>query len=306
MRVGIVGTGWVGTSVAISVLQEGIARELLLNDVREALAEGEALDLSHGAPFLPEAEVRAASVAEMRGCDAVVIAAGRNGRPGESRLDLLKDNAELTRSLARALRGHTGLVIMVSNPVDVLTQVLVQESGLPHERVIGTGTLLDTARLRSVLGRELRVSSRSIHAHVLGEHGDSQVATFSSAHVGGLPLRSYPGWSRDRERTLSEGVRRAAGEIIRRKGATNHAIGLATAHLLKWILRDERRIVTVSRIQDGALGLRDVALSLPAILGRDGAVEVIEPQLDDDERAALEQSAGVLRGALSSLTKGLA
>lgn len=296
--------GWVGTSVAISVLHEGLARELLLNDVRTGLAEGEAMDLSHGAPFLPSMEVRASAVEEMRGCDAVVIAAGRNGKPGESRLDLLKDNAAVTRSLAYALRGHTGLLVMVSNPVDILTQILTQESGLPPERVIGTGTLLDTARLRSLLGSELGVSSRSVHAQILGEHGDSQVAAFSSAYVGGVPLRAFLGWDRAHERALADKVRGAAGEIIRKKGATNHAIGLATAHLLKWALRDERRMVTVSRVQEGVAGISDVALSLPAVLTRAGATKVVAPVLDDEERAALSRSAEVLRKAAASLSPG--
>jgi L-lactate dehydrogenase len=227
----------------------------------------------------------------------VVIAAGRNGKPGESRLDLLKDNAGITRSLARTLRGHRGLVVMVSNPVDVLTQILVQESGLPAERAIGTGTLLDTARLRSLLGSELGVSSRSVHAQILGEHGESQVAAFSSAHVGGIPLRHYPGFERGKESKLAARVRGAAAAIIARKGATNHAIGLATAHLLKWALRDEGRLVTVSRVQEGVAGISDVALSLPVILTRDGATTVLEPMLDDAEREALLRSANVLREA---------
>lgn len=301
MRVGIIGTGWVGTSVAISVLHAGLARELLLHDLRTDLAEGEAMDLSHGAPFLPAMEVRAATVEDMRGCDAVVIAAGRNGKPGESRLNLLNDNAAVTRTLARRLHGHAGLLIMVSNPVDILTQILTVESGLPPERVIGTGTLLDTARLRTLLASELGVSSRSVHAQVLGEHGDSQVPAFSSAHIGGVPLRSFPGWESSRESSIAETIRGAAGQIIRRKGATNHAIGLATAHLLKWALSDEHRVVTVSRMQDGAAGVFDVALSLPAILTRAGATKIIVPSLDDAEQAALLRSAELLRTAAAGV-----
>jgi L-lactate dehydrogenase len=301
MRIGIIGTGWVGTSIAISVLEQGVARELLLSDVRGEVAEGEAMDLSHGAPFLPACSVRAVGVAEMRSCDAVVIAAGRNGKPGESRLDLLKDNAALTRALGAELRGFGGLLVMVSNPVDVLTRILAEASGLPVERVVGTGTMLDTARMRQMLGAELAVSPQSIHLQVLGEHGDSQVVAFSSASVGGVSLRHLPGWHVDREHALAERVRGAAREIIRRKGATNHAIGLATAHLLKWALNDERRVLTVSRVQAGALGLRDVALSLPAIVGRQGAAQVLTPELDGAEREALESSARVLRAAYDGL-----
>ncbi len=301
MRIGIIGMGWVGTSVAISVLQQGIARELLLHDIRGDVAEGEAMDLSHGGPFLAPSLVRAVPLAEMLDTDAVVIAAGRNGKPGESRLDLLKDNAAVVRTIGRTLAGHRGLLVMVSNPVDVLTGVLAEASGLPLERVIGTGTLLDTARMRQMLAAEMKVSDRSVHMYVLGEHGDSQVAVFSSAMVGGTPLRSLRRWEPGFEQILADRVRFAAREIIKRKGATNHAIGLATAHLLKWALRDERRVVTVSRIQQGMLGIRDVALSLPAIVGRNGAIEVLEPNLDARELDALHASAEVLRNARASL-----
>lgn len=304
MRIGIIGLGWVGTSIATSVLHEGIARELLLSDIKPDLADGEAMDYSHGAPFLPAVHVRAAQVADMRDCDAVVIAAGRNGKPGESRLDLLKENAAVARSIGKELAGHKGLLVMVSNPVDVLTYVLREASGLPPERVLGTGTLLDTARIRQMLGAELNVSPQSVHMHVLGEHGDSQVAAFSSAIVGGIHLRSFAGWDRAREPELSDRVRFAAREIIRRKGATNHAIGLVTAHLLKWALRDERRILTVSRVHEDVAGVKDVALSLPALVGRGGATEVYMPELDDVEREALKRSATILSAAQDSVRLG--
>ncbi|HJL15756.1 MAG TPA: L-lactate dehydrogenase [Sandaracinaceae bacterium LLY-WYZ-13_1] len=301
MRIGIVGMGWVGSSVAQSILHAGVARELLLNDIQEALAEGEAMDLSHGAPFVPAVRVRAAAVEEMRDADAVVVAAGRGGGAGESRLALLRDNAAIVRSIGEHLRGHRGLIVVVTNPVDVLTQIMAEASGLPHSRVIGTGTLLDTARLRQVVGETLDLEPRSIHAQVVGEHGDSEVALFSSATVGGLPLRRWPGWDREREPAIATRVRTAAYEIIRRKGATNHAIGMVTASLLKWALRDERRVLTVSRVQDGTAGVEGVATSLPAVLCRQGAVQVVEPQMDEGERDALARSCEVLREARRAL-----
>ena len=199
IRVGIVGTGAVGTSVAISTLHAGVANELLLSDAREAVAEGEAMDLAHGASFYPAATVRTAPVEEMLDTDAIVIAAGRGGGPDESRLALLRDNASLVREIGARLRGYRGIAVVVTNPVDVLTYVLAESSGLPPERVIGTGTMLDTARLRQVLGRELRLDPRSVHAQVLGEHGDSEVVIWSGARIGGTPLRDWPGWSRARE-----------------------------------------------------------------------------------------------------------
>lgn len=305
MKIGIIGLGWVGSSVAISTLHAGFASEVLLNDIQPALAEGEAMDLAHGAPFYAPARVGTAAVEEMNDCDAVVICAGRGGKPGESRLDLLADNARIVTGLGRALRGCRGNVVLVSNPVDVLTQLFAEASGLPLARVIGTGTMLDTARLRQVLGSELAVDPRSVHGQVLGEHGDSEVVIWSGAQVGGRPLRSWPGWEPAREQRIADTVRSAAREIIRRKGATNHAIGLVTAALLRSMLRGERRVLTVSRVQEGGMGLREVALSLPAVVGPDGAREVIEPALEPAERELLARSAEVLRRARASLEEKL-
>jgi len=294
--VAIVGMGWVGTSVAISTLHAGIATRVLLNDVRAEIAEGEAMDLAHGAPFYPHASVSAAPIEEITSADAVVIAAGRGGKPNETRLQLLRDNVAVARAIGEKLRGFGGVVINVTNPVDVFTHAVLEASGLPPERVLGTGTTLDTARLRQVIARELNVDTRSVHAQVVGEHGDSEVALFSSATIGGSRLRSRDSWSRELEARLAEEVRRAAYEIIRRKGATNHAIGLATADVLRAIIRSERRVLTVSRLQSDG-----VVYSLPAIVDERGASEVIVPELDDTERAALARSAEVLRQARASI-----
>ena len=300
-QVAIIGTGWVGSSVAISTLHAGIADELLLCDIRKEVAEGEAMDLAHGASFYPTAEVRAASIEEIAGADAIVVAAGRGGRPGESRLDLLRENAAVIREIGRRLIGCRGILVMVTNPVDVLTQAMTEVSNLPPARVVGTGTMLDTARLRHVLSRRLNVDPRSVHAHVVGEHGDSEVVLWSAAWVGSVRLRDWPGWNQEHEAVLAEQVRRAAFEIIRRKGATNHAIGLITADLLRSLLRDERRVLTVSRLQEGAAGLRNVALSLPAVVGAMGAAQVLEPEMSTQERLSLEHSADVLRIAAAEL-----
>jgi len=300
VRVGIVGTGWVGSSVAISTLYSGVAQELLLHDVRPGVAEGEAMDLAHGAAFYPAASVRQATLDDMRSTDAIVVAAGRGGRPEESRLDLLKDNARVMREIAGEFRDYAGVVIVVTNPVDVLTYEFATTSGLPNSRVIGTGTMLDTARLRQMVGKTLNIAPQSIHAHVVGEHGDSEVVLWSSARVGGVPLRKWPAWDTGSEERLAAQVRTAAYEIIRRKGATNHAIGVVTAALLRALLRGENRVLTVSRVQEGALGLRDVALSLPAIVGRVGAADVVAPELSSDERERLERSASILRQAIAA------
>lgn len=300
MKIGIVGVGWVGSSVAISTLHSGVATELLLADAKAGLAEGEAMDLSHGAAFYPSTRVRAASVEEMVDADAVVIAAGRGGTASETRLELLRDNARIIGDIAAKLRGAKGILVVVTNPVDVLTHVALEASGLPPERVIGTGTMLDTARLRQVLGQRLDIEPRSIHAQVVGEHGDSEVFLWSGAQVGGVALRDWKDWQATSETEIEGVVRNAAYEIIRRKGATNHAIGLVTAALLRWALRGGRRVMTVSRVQEGACGLRDVALSLPCIVSATGAVTALEPSMNAAERAALEHSAEVLRAAKRS------
>jgi L-lactate dehydrogenase len=283
--------------VAISTLHLGVADELLLYDVREAVAEGEAMDLAHGASFYPPTLVRTAAIEDMADADVIVLAAGRGGRPGESRLDLLRENAALISDIGKRLRRVRGTVVVVSNPVDVLTQRMTEVSGLPAARVIGTGTMLDTARLKQIISHFTHVDTHSIHAHVVGEHGDSEVVLWTTARVGGVPLRAWAGWDQQRETAVADEVRRAAYEIIQRKGATNHAIGIVTADLLRCILRDERRVLTVSRKQEGAFGLTDVALSLPTVVGTQGAGEVLEPEISADERQSLHYSADVLRKA---------
>ena len=303
-RVGLIGVGHVRTSVAVSMLQGGAVRELLLHDRDAARAEGEAMDLAHGAPFYPRATVRAAGMEEVAACDVVVFAAGRNGRPDETRLQLLADNVRVARALGERLAGSRAVVVVVSNPVDVLTRVLREASGLPVAQVLGTGTMLDTARLRQVLGMHLGVDPRSVHAQVLGEHGDSELVHWSGAQVGGQPLRNWPGWSGADEARIATAVRRAAYEIIQRKGVTNHAIGLVTADLVRAVLRDEHRVLTVSRQftdSDWTQTLGEAALSLPAVVGRSGAKTVWSPALDATEAAALQQSAAVLQQAWTSV-----
>ena len=299
--VAIIGMGAVGSSIAISTLHSGVADELLLNDLNLERAEGEAMDLAHGSSFYPIATIRTATLAEMADTDAIVISAGRNGRSDESRLDLLRDNARTVSEIGLQLVGYRGTIIMVSNPVDILTQVMVAASGLPFSRVIGTGTMLDTARLRQVLGRELQIDPHSIHAQVVGEHGDSEVVLWSGTRVGGVPLGNWPGWDREREASIAEEVRTAAYRIIQRKGSTNHAIGLATAELLQCLLRGERRVLTVSRVQDGALGLPGVALSMPTIVGAEGAISVLEPEISSTERERLDRSAQTLKKAFEQI-----
>jgi L-lactate dehydrogenase len=296
--VGIIGMGWVGSSIAISLLQHGIARELLLNDIRAGIAEGEAMDFNHGSSFLPAMNVRAASVTEMLDCDVIIVTAGRGGRPGESRLQLLNENKEIVRSLSAGLVGYQGVLLVVTNPVDVLTYFYQEYTGIPRHKVIGTGTFLDSARLRQMIGAKTGVEAKSVHADVIGEHGDSSVITWSSATIGGVALREWHNWNPVYEQMLRDDLRAAAQQIIVRKGSTNHAIGLVTAMLTKYILRDDRRVISVSTVLNNQFGLSDIALSLPCIISGDGVERIIEPKLSGVEYEELMHSARVVVEAI--------
>jgi L-lactate dehydrogenase len=300
ISLGIIGLGWVGASTAISILQRGICQELLLCDAKPGLAEGEAMDLNHGSSFYPTTHVKAADIPDMKHCNAIVITAGRGGSPNESRLDLLNDNIRIAKSIANQLKGYKGMLIIVANPVDVLTYFYQKFSGLPAGRVIGTGTMLDTARLREIIGRKLDVDPRNIHAQVVGEHGDSETILWSSATIGGMKLRDWKGWHPEYEEEIADQVRRAAYEIIQRKGATNHAIGLVTATLLKWLLRGDKRIINLTTVVSGPFGLQDVALSLPSMVSKEGVTEILEVDMEEEEKKKFINSANVIKAAIES------
>lgn len=293
--------GWVGASVAISLLHHGVCKELLLNDAKEGLAEGEAMDLNHGTSFFPTADIRATSIAEMKDCGAIVITAGKGGTEGQSRLDLLKDNLKIARKISEQLRGFKGILIIVANPVDVLTYFYQKYTGLPVHRVIGTGTLLDSVRLREIIGNKLNLEPKSIHAQVLGEHGDSSVVIWSKAIIGGIELRKWEGWKNEFESEIENEVKSAARKIIKRKGATNHAIGLLTATLLKWITRGERRVVTLSVVQSAQSQFGNIALSLPVIISENGVDHVLKGHFDEREEENLLNSVEILRKAIDSV-----
>jgi L-lactate dehydrogenase len=300
-KVGIIGMGWVGSSIAISLLHKGVCKELMLNDARPGIAEGEAMDLNHGSSFYSSANVKAAEIEEMINCDIVVITAGRGGKPGETRLQLLSENVKIAKAISEQLSGFKGILVIVSNPVDVLTYFYQKFTGLKKEKVIGTGTLLDTARLRDIIGHELNIAPKSIHAQVIGEHGDSEVVLWSGASIGGFALNNWESWSIEKERIITDKVKNAAYEIIKRKGATNHAIGLVTASLIKWILRDEQRVVTVSAITTDLNDFPEIAFSLPTLLGKDGVNKLWLPEMSLQEKEALYQSAHVINQAINSV-----
>ncbi len=312
MKVAVVGTGQVGSSAAYALVLRGAASEVVLVDQDERRAQAHAEDILHATPFAAPARVSAGPSAAAEGADIAVLAAGVAQKPGETRLDLLQRNADVFRALVpELLRAAPGATLLVAtNPVDVMTQVIArvaaEEAGTPPERVIGSGTILDTARFRALLGEQLDVAPNSVHAYVLGEHGDSEVLAWSSVRVGGVPLAAFADDPRcavtDAVRArVDEGVRRAAYRIIAGKGGTWHGIGAGLARLVEAIRDDERAVLTVSTLTPSIEGVRDVALSLPRIVGAAGALRTLEPDLDADERAALGRSAAILKAAADSL-----
>jgi L-lactate dehydrogenase len=298
-KIAVVGTGFVGSTIAYSILHRGIARELVLVDTDAARAEGEAMDLSHALPFLKNARISASPLETVDAADLVIVAAGRNSVPGETRMDLLKDNVGRVRSICKRIKtwNERPIVLIVSNPVDVLTQAAFQELG-DHGKVLGSGTTLDTARLRTLLGTRFGFDPHSIHGYILGEHGDSEFPAWSTVTAGGVSVEDWPGYDEQELKVIFEQVRTAAYEIIKRKRATYFAIGAATALIAEAILRDQRSILPVSVPLNGQYGIGGISLSLPCVLGRGGVVRVLEPGLTPEERRALARSAETIRRAL--------
>jgi L-lactate dehydrogenase len=306
-RIAIIGCGRVGATSAYALMMRGVARELVLVDLDRGLAEGEAMDLQHAVPMGRPVRIWAGDYSEAARAAIVVIAAGVSSKPGESRLELLGRNVVVVRETMKQLlaEGFNGIVLMTTNPVDVLAQVAQEESGLPVARVIGSGTVLDSARLRAMLGEHLGVEARSVHAYIVGEHGDSEIAAWSSAQIAGLGVRAYcehpeTGESPDLDDLLTR-VRTAAPEIIKHKGYTSYAIASCVTRICEAIVRDERTVLPVSTLLRGQYGIDGVYLSLPCVVGRGGVERVIALPLDEAELTGLRASAEVLRRTLASV-----
>ena len=298
----IIGCGFVGSATAFSLVESGLFSEMVLLDANPDKAEGEAMDLSHGLPFAQPMRIYAGTYDDIADCGLVVITAGANQKPGETRLQLVKKNVSILKSIIPQIkqRGYEGILLVVSNPVDILTYAAWKLSGFPAKRVIGSGTVLDTARLKYLLGEHLGVDSRSVHAFIIGEHGDSELAVWSSANISGVDLADFcelKGESSYREdlHSLYENVRDSAYQIIEKKGATYYAIALAVSRIVEAILRDERSILTVSSLFHGEYGVEDVCLSAPTVVDRSGASHVLEVKLNQQEKRALQQSAETLK-----------
>ncbi len=298
----------VGATAAYAMVMRGVGREIVLVDRDPKLADAQAQDITHATPFAYPLPVRAGDYQALAGASIVVLAAGVGQKPGEGRLDLLARNAKVFADiLPQVLAVAPEAVLLVaSNPVDVMTQIATRISGLPPGRVIGSGTVLDTARFRALLGAHLGISPKSVHAYVLGEHGDSEVLCWSGAFAGNAPIDDF---ARDVGRPLDAkvrseidaGVRRAAYRIIEGKGATYYGIGGGIARIAQCIESDERAVLAVSIVTGQVERTSDVALSLPRVIGRGGVVTDLRPELDDDERAALGRSAAILKEAVESV-----
>ncbi len=308
-KIVVVGAGSVGSTFCYALAQSGLAGEITLIDKNHDLARGQILDLNHGRPYFPSLTLRAGEASDYADASVIVITAGAGQRPGESRLDLLKKNGDIVREIMRGImnQNSNAVVVVVSNPVDVLTYVALQQSGWERGRVIGSGTVLDSARFRYLLSEHCGVDIHNVHAYILGEHGDSELAAWSMTHVAGVPIDAYctacgrcEDWMSERK-IIEECVRNSAYHIIDYKGATCFGVGMALVRIVEAILRDQRSVLTVSTLLDGEYGIRNVCLSVPCIVSENGVEEIIKCRLPEDEQARLAASGKVLKEAIAKL-----
>lgn len=311
MKIGIVGTGFVGATVAYALVMQGVGRKIVLVDLNKQRAQAEADDIYHAVPFAEPLEVVGGDYSDLKGCRVVVVAAGVNQKPGETRLQLLNRNAAVFKQVIPAILEHApdAILLIATNPVDIMTHLSARyaaEFGVPSSRIIGSGTTLDTARFRSLLGRHLGVDSHHIHAYVIGEHGDSEVLTWSLVSVGGIPLNEFcrqSGISLDdtlRDK-IDHNVRNAAYHIIEGKGATYYGIGGALARIIDIILHDQRAIMTVCTPKAEIAGVEDVTVAMPHLIGGDGILGSFPLPLSEAEQAKLHDSAALIRKRIDEL-----
>ena len=308
MKVGIVGCGFVGSTAAYAMTLNGAASEIVLVDLNANLARAQAEDILHATPFGAPVRIAAGDYPDLEGADLIVLACGVGQRPGESRLQLLSRNVQVFSKVTPMVLQYApdGLLLVASNPVDLITQVVTSLAGIAPGRVIGSGTILDTARFRALLGDYLGVAPASVHGYVLGEHGDSEVLVWSSATVGGVPLADFAGQTgraltADAKTRIEDGVRRAACRIIEGKGATYYGIGAGLSRIVSAVRDDEHALLTVSSVTAGVVEFEGLSLSLPRVVGAQGVVATLRPDLSGHEREELNKSADMLREAARSI-----
>lgn len=306
-KVAVIGCGFVGAASAFSLMQSGLFSEMVLMDVKKEKAEGEAMDISHGILFARPMKIYAGNYDDIADAAIIVLTAGANQKPGETRLDLVHKNVNIFKSIIPEIvkRNFQGILLVVANPVDILTHVALKLSGYPENRVIGSGTVLDTGRLKYELGKHLGVDSRSVHSFIIGEHGDSEIAAWSSTNVTGIPLNSFcemRGHFEHDKATyeIAEKVKNSAYEIIRKKDATYYGIAMAVKRICEVIMRDEKAILPVSSMMHGEYEISDVVLSTPAIIGKNGLETKVAISLNQKELTALQESAKTLKKIIES------
>lgn len=306
-KAAIIGCGFVGSSSAFALMQSGLFSEMVLIDADINRAEGEALDISHGLPFAKPMKIYAGSYDDIADAAIIIVTAGAGQKPGETRLDLVKKNVAIFKSIIPeiAKREFNGILLIVANPVDILTFVAAKLSKLPENRVFGSGTVLDSARLKYLLGEHLNIDNRSVHAFIIGEHGDSEIVAWSSANVSGIPINDFcemRGYFAHKEsmEKIAEEVKNSAYEIIEKKHATYYGIAMSVRRICEAIIRDEKSILPVSSIQSGEYGIEKVALSLPAIVGRRGVEKVVPIELSESEKEQLVKSANTLKEVIEN------
>ena len=307
-KAAIVGCGFVGSASAFALMESGLFSEIVLIDADRNKAEGEALDISHGLPFAKPMQIYAGGYEDISDASVIIVTAGAGQKPGETRLDLVKKNVGIFKSVIPEIAKYNkdGILLIVANPVDILTYTAAKLSGFPKNRVFGSGTVLDSARLKYLLGEHLGVDNRSVHAFIIGEHGDSEIAAWSSANVSGIPLHNFcemRGYFNHDAETMkiAENVKNSAYEIIEKKRATYYGIAMSVRRICEAIVRDEKSIMPVSSVQDGNYGISGVALSMPAIVGRNGVECNVPINLSESEAAALKKSADTLRKVIEDV-----
>ena len=307
-KVAVIGCGFVGATSAFSLIQSGLFSEMVLIDANHEKAVGEAMDLSHGSAYSTPVKIYAGSYDDIVDAGLIVITAGANQKPNETRLDLVKKNVSIFKSIIPEIkeRNCEGILLIVSNPVDILTYVTLKLSGFPANRVIGSGTVLDTARLKHVLGEHLQVDSRNIHAYVIGEHGDSELAVWSGAQVAGIHINHFCELRRhfqhqEAMNRLYQEVRDSAYHIIERKGATYYGVAVAVKRIAEAIVKNEHAVLPISSLMQGEFGLSDLCLSIPTVVGNKGVEMVVDIYLDNEEKQKLLESAHALKQVLKSL-----
>jgi len=310
-KIGIIGCGHVGATIAYTIMESEIFNEMVLIDVNDSKARGEAMDLGHCLPFLSPMHIYSDTYSALSDASIVVIAAGVNQKEGESRLDLLSKNVSIFKNIVERITevNRECIILVVTNPVDILTYVTLKLSGFDPSRVIGSGTVLDTARLKYLVGRKLGVDARNVHSFIIGEHGDSELAVWSSANVSGIDLREYCEISEHATGItelygMFDYVKNSAYDIIRDKGATYYAIAQSTKKIIKAIISDENAILPVSTLVEGHYDLHDICLSVPAVIGRDGVREVLDIPLNADEERRLKMSAETIAENIDKIGLG--